>query len=86
MINMEDIMLVQVEGKDYATRRKGGTKHDAYTRTRRQLRLRDIHNQQSDNFVQLGPSPGQKNKTLVLDQSRILKSPSKNHHPILGKL
>ena len=31
-------------------------------------------------FVQLGPSPSQKDKTLVLDQSRTLKS-SLNHHP-----
>ena len=26
-----------------------------------------IHNPQSEDFVQLGPSPSQKNKTLVLD-------------------
>ena len=31
-------------------------------------------------IVQLGPSPSLKNKTLVLDKSRTLKSPS-NHHP-----
>ena len=31
-------------------------------------------------IVELGPSPSQKNKTFVLDQSRKLKSPS-NHHP-----
>ena len=33
-------------------------------------------------IVQIGPSPSQKNKTLVLEKSRTLKSPSKPPPPI----
>ena len=36
-------------------------------------------------FVQFGPSPSQKNKTLVLDQSRTLKSPSNHHQQCLRR-
>ena len=38
---------------------------------------------EDSNFVLLGPSRSQKNKTVVLDQSLTLKSPSTptTHHP-----